>query len=82
MPTTNDKESPAEGPTAAELELLRLLVMGFTDHDAATKLGWSRRKLGRVLNGVMGRLGARSRLQAGYLLAEAGWFASTPTDED
>lgn len=61
-------------PDDDDLEMLSLLVGGMTDDDAATRLGWSRWRVRRRLRLVMDRLGAASRLQAGFLLAHAGWL--------
>lgn len=54
------------------IELLRVLVTGATDEQAADALGISRRTLGRRLREVMDLLGADSRFQAGYLAACRG----------
>lgn len=65
---------PEESPTRDERRLMRLLAEGVTDEVAAEKLGWSRRTLDRRLKSSMEKLGAGSRLQAGVLLAQAGWL--------
>lgn len=64
----------AEGLTDQERTILRLLAAGATDDAAAARLGTSARSVRRVMSGVMGRLGARSRFQAGQLAARRGWL--------
>ena len=62
-------------PTEDELRMLEALVRtGSTDETVAARLGLSARTLSRRLDSVMAKLGARSRLQAGYRLAQAGWL--------
>ncbi|GAA3924602.1 helix-turn-helix domain-containing protein [Actinoplanes auranticolor] len=53
-----------------ERELLKLLAAGMTDESAAVRLGISARSVRRMMSGVMDRLGARSRFQAGILLRD------------
>lgn len=65
---------PEEQPTRDERRLMALLADGLTDESVAEKLGWSRRTLERRLKSAMGKLGARSRLQAGVLLVRSGWL--------
>ncbi|KOV63584.1 hypothetical protein ADK64_20160 [Streptomyces sp. MMG1121] len=60
-------------PTPQELELLKLLELGSTDEVAARKLGVSLRTVRRMMADLMGRLGARSRFEAGVLATRAGW---------
>lgn len=62
------------GLTDQERTVLRLLAGGATDDAAAARLGTSSRSVRRVMAGVMGRLGARSRFQAGQLAARRGWL--------
>ncbi|MDN3260512.1 LuxR C-terminal-related transcriptional regulator [Streptomyces sp. CSDS2] len=61
-------------PTAQEIELLKLLELGSTDEVAARKLGVSLRTVRRMMAEIMGRLGARSRFEAGVLATRAGWI--------
>ena len=68
------RHMPSEPPTRDERRLLGLLAQGATDEIAADKLGWSRRTLERRLKAAMEKLGAHSRLQAGVLVARAGWL--------
>ncbi|MDX8143327.1 LuxR C-terminal-related transcriptional regulator [Lentzea sp. BCCO 10_0061] len=66
---------PAQnGLSEQERTVLRLLAAGATDDAAAARLGTSARSVRRVMAGVMGRLGARSRFQAGQLAARRGWL--------
>lgn len=62
------------GLSDQERLVLRLLAAGATDDAAAARLGTSARSVRRVVAGVMGRLGARSRFQAGQLAARRGWL--------
>lgn len=62
------------GLTDQERAVLRLLAGGVTDDAVAARLGTSARSVRRVMSGVMGRLGARSRFQAGQLAARRGWL--------
>lgn len=58
-----------------EQELLALLSAGWTDESAAARLGISVRTVRRLMSGIMDRLGARSRFQAGVKAADRGWLA-------
>ncbi|WP_369260896.1 LuxR C-terminal-related transcriptional regulator [Streptomyces sp. R35] len=60
--------------TAQEMELLKLLEMGSTDEVAARKLGVSLRTVRRMMADIMGRLGSRSRFEAGVQVIRAGWL--------
>ncbi|WP_328720668.1 LuxR C-terminal-related transcriptional regulator [Streptomyces sp. NBC_00247] len=62
------------GLTAQELVLLKLLELGHTDEVAARKLGVSLRTVRRMMADILGRLGARSRFEAGLLVTRAGWM--------
>ncbi|MDQ3916806.1 MAG: LuxR C-terminal-related transcriptional regulator [Actinomycetota bacterium] len=59
-----------------------LLVTGMTDEMAARRLGLSRRTFRRRLKALMDKLGARSRFQAGFMLAETGWTNEHPDEQD
>ncbi|MET0132087.1 MAG: helix-turn-helix transcriptional regulator [Kibdelosporangium sp.] len=72
--------TPGEVPDDTELdtreiELLALLSAGCTDESAAARLGVSVRTVRRTVAAIMGRLGARSRFQAGVKAADRGWLA-------
>ncbi|WP_148082227.1 helix-turn-helix transcriptional regulator [Streptomyces botrytidirepellens] len=62
------------GLTPSERELLRQLADGTTDEAAARRMGVSLRTVRRMAAGLMERLEARSRFQAGYRAAALGWL--------
>lgn len=62
------------GLTPSERELLRQLADGRTDEAAARRMGVSLRTVRRMAAGLMERLEARSRFQAGYRAAALGWL--------
>ncbi|GAA5068825.1 hypothetical protein GCM10023259_064570 [Thermocatellispora tengchongensis] len=57
-----------------ERQLLKLLAQGMTDEAAGHHLGLSQRTVRRMMAGIMERLGARSRFEAGLRVAEMGWL--------
>lgn len=61
-------------PTGVELTVLRLFATGRTSGIIAEELGLSPRTITRVVSGLMRRLGARSRFQAGVRAVELGWL--------
>ncbi|MGW1163028.1 helix-turn-helix domain-containing protein [Streptomyces sp. NPDC002513] len=61
-------------PTEGELELLALLLAGFSDRRAASQLGLSIRTVERRTRRLMDLAGADSRLQLGWHAARAGWL--------
>ncbi|MGW4127300.1 response regulator transcription factor [Amycolatopsis japonica] len=65
---------PSTGPTQRELDLLMLLMNGYTDESAAARLGISERTVRRMVSDLMHRLSARSRFQAGAKAADRGWL--------
>jgi DNA-binding CsgD family transcriptional regulator len=71
-------EQPAprndQGLSPQERELLRLLAAGHTDEIASRRLGVSLRTVRRMASGLMARLGARSRFEAGVLANRHGWL--------
>ncbi|MFI9452693.1 LuxR C-terminal-related transcriptional regulator [Amycolatopsis sp. NPDC052450] len=62
------------GPTRREVDLLTLLMNGYTDESAAARLGISERTVRRMVSDLMHRLSARSRFQAGAKAADRGWL--------
>jgi DNA-binding CsgD family transcriptional regulator len=68
------RNGAVDPPNPEEVSLMRFLVEGLTDDAAAIRLGWSTRTVRRRLQSAMDKLGATSRLQAGYLLARSGWL--------
>jgi DNA-binding CsgD family transcriptional regulator/sugar-specific transcriptional regulator TrmB len=65
---------PGAVPTPHELQLLALVAAGVKDEVIADRLGLSQRTLSRRLADLMGRLGAQTRFQAGFLAARHGWL--------
>jgi DNA-binding NarL/FixJ family response regulator len=74
VPMTPTDRPDVAGLTARERELLTLLSSGSTDESAATRLDVSVRTVRRMVADIMGRLGARSRFQAGVKAADRGWL--------
>jgi DNA-binding CsgD family transcriptional regulator/sugar-specific transcriptional regulator TrmB len=62
------------GLTQAERDLLALLAHGMTDDAAAKRLGIGLRTVRRQMAGLMERLGASSRFEAGLKAAQRGWL--------
>jgi DNA-binding CsgD family transcriptional regulator len=69
------KPHDTNGLTAQQREAARLLLAGYTDEVVARRLGVSVRTARRMASQLMELLGAQSRFQAGYRLAEQGWLA-------
>jgi DNA-binding CsgD family transcriptional regulator/sugar-specific transcriptional regulator TrmB len=65
---------PETGLTGVERQLLRLLADGMTDEAAGKRLGISARTVRRQMAGLMERLGATSRFEAGLKAAQRGWL--------
>jgi DNA-binding CsgD family transcriptional regulator len=63
---------PAGGLAEADLETLRLLATGIKDEAIARQLGVSMRTARRRISGLLARLGAESRFQAGAEAARRG----------
>lgn len=57
-----------------KLDIVRMLIEGMDDRAIARRMGISLRTCQRHVSEVMDRLGARSRLQAGYLIRERRLF--------
>ena len=68
------RDHDREGLTKQERALLQLLAQGLTDEAAATRLGISQRTARRMMAGLMERLEARSRFEAGLKAAQRGWI--------
>jgi DNA-binding CsgD family transcriptional regulator/sugar-specific transcriptional regulator TrmB len=62
------------GLSAQERQLLKLLAEGMTDEGAGRQLGLSQRTVRRMMAGIMERLGARSRFEAGCRATQQGWL--------
>ncbi|MFJ5548518.1 LuxR C-terminal-related transcriptional regulator [Streptomyces sp. NPDC093225] len=75
VPLGADRRQPAEdGISAGERELLKLLASGLTDEAAGKRLGVSLRTVRRQMAGLMERLHATSRFEAGLKAAQRGWL--------
>ncbi|WP_431898816.1 LuxR C-terminal-related transcriptional regulator [Nonomuraea sp. bgisy101] len=64
----------ADGLTTQERELLRLLSNGMTDEAAGRALGISLRSVRRLAAGLMVKLNARSRFEAGVRATQNKWL--------
>jgi DNA-binding NarL/FixJ family response regulator len=62
------------GLTSTESAAVRLLAEGHTDEAIAKRLGVSHRTARRIAGGLMERLGARSRFEAGVAAVRRGWL--------
>lgn len=62
------------GLSAAEHEMLLLLAQGMTDETVAKRLGLGLRTVSRQMAGLMERLSASSRFEAGLKAAQRGWL--------
>lgn len=80
--TTKETRTEVPVPTEEERAVASLLVTGMTDEMAARRLGLSRRTFRRRLKALMDKLGARSRFQAGFMLAETGWATREPQENE
>ncbi|AXE22961.1 helix-turn-helix transcriptional regulator [Streptomyces globosus] len=69
------RRDDGSGLTDTEATALKLLADGFTDEAIAKRLGVSHRTARRVATGLMERLGARSRFEAGVRAVRQGWLA-------
>ncbi|ATZ26820.1 LuxR C-terminal-related transcriptional regulator [Streptomyces lavendulae] len=68
------EQAGEDGITTAERELLKLLASGMTDEAAGKRLGVSLRTVRRQMSGLMERLDATSRFEAGLRAAQRGWL--------
>ncbi|MFD9575803.1 LuxR C-terminal-related transcriptional regulator [Streptomyces sp. NPDC059982] len=75
VPLGADRSKDSEtGLTASEQGVLRLLASGLTDEVAGRRLGISARSVRRQMAGLMERLEASSRFEAGLKAARRGWL--------
>ncbi|MGW0121105.1 helix-turn-helix transcriptional regulator [Streptomyces sp. NPDC003327] len=75
VPLGADHRQPSEdGISSSDRELLRLLASGLTDEGAGKRLGISVRTVRRQMAGLMERLNATSRFEAGLKAARCGWL--------
>jgi DNA-binding CsgD family transcriptional regulator len=73
-PVTGAQEGEDFQPSAQERALLKLLAAGLTDEGTAKRLGISVRTARRIMAGLMERLDASSRFEAGYKAAARDWL--------
>lgn len=73
-PLGADRRHDDDGLSVQEHELLRLWAKGATDEAAGRRLGVSLRTVRRLSSGLMERLDACSRFQAGARALERGWL--------
>ncbi len=74
VPLGADRSKDARtGLSTSEQELLTLLASGLTD-EVAGRLGISARSVRRQMSGLMERLDASSRFEAGLKAARRGWL--------
>jgi two-component system, NarL family, response regulator DesR len=60
--------------TRREREIIRLAAVGMPDREIATKLGLSTGTVRNYLSGIIGKTGARNRVEAVHLARRAGWI--------
>ncbi|MEI7032644.1 helix-turn-helix domain-containing protein [Streptomyces pratensis] len=65
------------GPDPTDLEILSLLLAGFTDASVAKQLDLGLRTVQRRVKGLMELTGVSTRLQLGWQAYERGWVART-----
>ncbi|HEX6510164.1 MAG TPA: response regulator transcription factor [Chloroflexota bacterium] len=66
--------APAGKPTPRELEVLRLVAQGASNHDIALRLSMSQRTVQFHLSRLFAKLDARSRTQVAHLARQRGWI--------
>ncbi|MFF9126683.1 helix-turn-helix domain-containing protein [Streptomyces sp. NPDC014889] len=71
-------EEESNGPDAADLEVLSLLLAGMTDASVAKQLDLGLRTVQRRVKGLMELTGVSTRLQLGWHAYERGWVAREP----
>ncbi|MFJ4337519.1 LuxR C-terminal-related transcriptional regulator [Streptomyces sp. NPDC088915] len=76
MPLGHSHTLDDRGLSPQEAEFLRLLGQGLTDQAISVRLGVSHRTARRVAAGLMEKLDARSRFEAGLKAGERGWLRS------
>ncbi|MFJ1809306.1 MULTISPECIES: helix-turn-helix domain-containing protein [unclassified Streptomyces] len=73
--TAGVAEQAPDGPDAADLEILSLLLAGMTDASAAKQLDLGLRTVQRRVKRLMELAGVTTRLQLGWHAYERGWVA-------
>jgi DNA-binding CsgD family transcriptional regulator/DNA-binding MarR family transcriptional regulator len=74
QPTGRNGGTNSESPSEHDAALLTLLATGLTDEAIARQLDVSQRTVQRYIRGLMDRLGADTRFQAGLQAARRGWL--------
>ncbi|MGH2391535.1 MAG: response regulator [Chloroflexota bacterium] len=70
-----------EAPTAREIDVLRLVATGSTNHEIAQRLAIRERTVEFHLDHVFRKLGAGSRTEAVHLARKHGWLAGAGFQE-
>jgi DNA-binding CsgD family transcriptional regulator len=73
-PLGETAEPDDTGLEPIQVQLLKFLALGHTDHAVARQLGVSLSTVRRMMATLMDRLDARSRFQAGVHSSERGWI--------
>ncbi|MYQ81793.1 MULTISPECIES: helix-turn-helix transcriptional regulator [unclassified Streptomyces] len=64
-----------------KLAIVRMLIQGLEDRAIARRMGISLRTCQRHVSDIMDKIGARSRLQAGFLINEMGLHLEVPSEQ-
>ncbi|WP_281254702.1 helix-turn-helix transcriptional regulator [Streptomyces aidingensis] len=75
LPFTEEQREADPAPTGVEREVLVLMAAGKKNEAIAHHLGMSVRSVSRIVSGLMERLEARSRFQAGVRTVQNGWLS-------
>jgi DNA-binding Lrp family transcriptional regulator len=76
FPTRYERQQVIDASETVKESIMRLLVEGLEVAVIAKRLGVSHRTCQRHISEIMLRLGARNRLQAGYLIGQLGLLAN------
>lgn len=79
FPARYERQQVVEGSDAVKQSIMRLLVEGLEVGVIARRLGISQRTCQRHISELLHRLGARNRLQAGYLIGRLGLLEGAPS---
>ncbi|WP_165985688.1 helix-turn-helix transcriptional regulator [Streptomyces sp. YIM 98790] len=75
LPFAEDQREADPAPTGVEREVLVLMAAGKKNEAIAHHLGMSVRSVSRIVSGLMERLDASSRFQAGVRTVQNGWLS-------